>query len=174
MKKLIKKWYFWVGILIVLCLAFGGDTEDTSIPTTLPPATTTTTEVVTTAEDAKPENYIFMLEYSVEQGFPDNEYRVSFEDNRYVIYIWQNDLSENLSAIWAINDLSSWEYLKDTTENTTLILQDSIKTMSKNKCNYPVRIAFVDEANGKDTIFLCCENGKTIFDMAEAVDNYLN
>ena len=50
MKKLIKKWYFWVGVLIVLCLAFGGDTEDTSVPTTLPPATITTTEVVTMSE----------------------------------------------------------------------------------------------------------------------------
>ena len=31
MKKLIKKWYFWIGILIILCLAFGGGTIEEEV-----------------------------------------------------------------------------------------------------------------------------------------------
>lgn len=47
MKKIFKKWYFWVGIVIILCLGMSGG-EDTSIPTTQPIATITESITVET------------------------------------------------------------------------------------------------------------------------------
>ena len=179
MKNLIKKWYFWVIIVVItlgiIGMAGTGESVDNDVVSTTIATTTieTTTEVITTEQTEDYDAIIKTLTNITELNFgsiPNTTYEITFDEElkAYTVDITCIGIADDLTNCIIYNQMNDWKTLVSNVSDASKSCTEMIQTTMDS--DYVVIQNLYDIVDGKKTRLISCKNGTVLFDMATAMN----